>query len=390
MDTVFKDRTAITGIGWTAFSRTSGKSTHHLAVEACKNAIEDSGLRIKEIDGVVTFNVSDSVSPQWVAASLGLPELRYHLERWGGGTSAPAMVADAAMAVACGLADNVVVFRSMNGRSGRRPGGSGEHPAPRGEDQFLIPYGWTSFVHACAMFARRHILLYGTKPEHFGAVTVAARKHGALNERAQLRKPITMADYLNSRMVADPLRLLDICLETDGACAVVVTSAERARNLKHRPVYIMAASMGGGPNVSGFSPNTAGFLRTPSHGDTYAKYVAPHLFRMAGVTPKDVDVAELYDEMTFATILQLEDYGFCKKGEGGPFVEGGRIELGGELPVNTHGGFLSEGYIHGLNHVVEAVQQLRGEAGTRQVRDAEIALSTGVGVTVGGALLLRR
>lgn len=390
MERTLKDKCAIVGIGWTKYSRFSGVSVLSLAAEACKKAIDDSGLSVKQIDGIVTHNMSDSACPQEVAACLGLPELRYHAELWAGGTGSAAMVATAAAAVISGMANNVVCFRAMNGRSGRRLGGTGERPPTTAEAQFLVPYGWTSFVHACTAMARRHMALYGTKPEQMGAVAIADRKHGALNERAMVRKPITMEEYLNSRMVAEPFRLLDICLETDGACAVVVTSSEQSRDLRHRPVYIMAAAQGGGPGISGFDMNSAGFLRMEDHTSIYSKYVAPHLFRMAGITPKDVDVAEIYDEMTIAVIIQLEDYGFCKKGEGGAFVEGGRIELGGDLPVNTHGGFLSEGYIHGLNHVVEAVQQLRGEAGVRQVKDAEIAITTGVGVTVGSAILLRR
>ena len=390
MDRTLKDKCAIAGIGWTKYTKASGVSTLALAAEACKKAIDDSGLPIDEVDGIVTHNMNDSCSPQDVAASLGLPELRWHEEHWVGGAGSARMVAEAAMAIICGMATNVVCFRAMNGRSGRRLGGTGERPSTTGEGQFLYPYGWTSFIHACCLFASRHMALYGTTERQLGAIAIAQHKHAMLNDRAMLRKPITMDDYLNSKMIAYPFHIYDITLETDGACAVLVTTSERAKDLKKKPVYIMSAAHGGGPDNSAFDMNSGAFLRTPEPSNMYSHYVAKHLFGMAGITPQDVDVAEIYDEVTMAALVQLEDFGFCKKGEGGPFVESGAIELGGKLPLNTHGGFLCEGYIHGINHVAEAVQQLRGECGARQVKDAEIAITSGVGITVGSALLLRR
>jgi len=384
-----KDKAAIAGIGWTSFTKDSGASVLSLATEACKKAIDDAGLNVKEIDGIVTHNMSDSVMPQEVATCLGLPGLGYHLEYWGGGPAGCQTVINAAMAIAMGMAHNVVCFRALNGRSGHRLGGTGNRPPATGEAQFLIPYGWTSFVHTFTHMARRHMIEYGTTQKQLGVVAVTERKHASMNERAMMRTPITIDDYFNSRMIAEPLRLLDICVETDGACAVVVTSAENARNLRHRPVYVMGAAIGSGPDPTPYGMNTFGWLRG-SHTELYGKYISPQLYGMAGITPRDIDLAEIYDEMTIAVLVQLEDFGFCKKGEGGPFVEEGRIEIGKELPVNTHGGFLSEGYLHGLNHVAEAVSQLRGEAGPRQVKNAEIALCTSLGMQAGSALILRR
>jgi len=384
-----KDKAAIAGIGWTKFSKNSGVSVLSLAVEACKKAIDDAGLRVKEIDVIVTHNMSDSVMPQEVATCLGLPNIGYHLEYWAGGPAGCQIIINAAMAVVTGMAHYVVCFRALNGCSGRRLGGKGERPPTTGEAQFLIPYGWTSFVHAFTHCARRHMIEYGTTPQQLGMVAVTQRKHASMNERAMMRTPITIEDYFNSRMIAEPFRLLDICLETDGGCAVVVTSAERARELKHRPVYIMGAAIGGGPNPTPYGMSTFGWLRG-SHTELYGKYISPQLYGMAGVTPKNINLAELYDEMSIAVLIQLEDFGFCKKGESGPFIEEGRIEIGKELPVNTHGGFLCEGYLHGLNHIAEAVSQLRGDAGERQVKDAEIALCTSLGMQVGSALILRR
>jgi len=333
--------------------------------------------------------MGDSVMPQEVATCLGLPNLGYHLEYWGGGPVGCQVVINAAMAVATGMARHVVCFRALNGRSGRRLGGTGERPPTTGEAQFLIPYGWTSFVHAFAHMARRHMIEYGTTSRQMGLVAVAERKHASMNHRAMMRTPITLDNYFASRMMVDPFRLLDICLETDGGCAVVITSAERARDLRHRPIYIMGAAIGSGPDPTPYGLHTFGWLRG-SHTMLYGKYISPQLYRMAGITPEDIDLAELYDEMTIAVLVQLEDFGFCHKGEGGPFVEEGRIEIGRELPVNTHGGFLSEGYLHGLNHIAEAVSQLRGDAGARQVEDAEIALCTSLGMQAGSALILRR
>ncbi|HEX77413.1 MAG TPA: acetyl-CoA acetyltransferase [Dehalococcoidia bacterium] len=386
-----RDKCAIVGIGFTRFSSNSGVSVMNLALEACKKAIEDAGLTNRDVDAVLTYNMSDSVPATEVATGLGLSELNYHLDQWAGGNASSGIVITAAMAVATGMCKYAVCFRAMNGRSGFRMGGGGRGiTEARGEDQFLAPYGWTSWAHSFAMFFRRHMHKYGTKAEQLGHIAVACRKHACLNERAMQRKPLTLEEYMQEPMRVDPFRKYDICLETDGACAVVVTTAERARDLRHRPVYIMGAGYGGGPLPNSYGLCTSAWLNWPDHTESYAKYIAPQLWGMAGVSPEDIDVAEVYDCFTGEVLIQLEDLGFCKKGEGGAFVEGGRIELGGELPVNTHGGHLSEAYIHGLNHVVEAVSQLRGDAGPRQVKDAELALTTGFGYTVGSAMILRR
>lgn len=385
--TSIRDKCAIAGSGWTKFSKNSGVSVLSLASEACMNAIEDAGLSVKEIDGVLTYNMGDSVSPTAVATALGLPRLRYHLEWWVGGPGSGGIIATAVMAIMSGMASTVVCFRALNGRSGFRLGGTGQTPTAQGEAQFTVPYGWATYPQYIAMCCKRHMLLYGTTSRQLGAIAVTCRKHASMNERAMMRTPITIEDHQNSRMIVEPFHLLDICLETDGGCAVVVTSAERARDLRHPPIYIMSAAYGGGPFPGlGYS----GFLSWPEHAETFGKYIAPQLFATAGIEPKDVDVAEIYDCFTWSLLTQLEDFGFCKKGEGGPFVEEGRTELGGELPVNTNGGLLSEGYIHGFNHILEAVSQLRGHAGPRQVKDAEIALCTGFGATVGSALILRK
>jgi acetyl-CoA acetyltransferase len=235
------------------------------------------------------------------------------------------------------------------------------------------------------------MIKYGTTSRQMGAVAVTCRDNAILNERAVLRSPLSIEDHQNSKMIVDPLRLYDCCQETDGACAVLITSADRAKNLRHAPVYLMSGTHGAGWRSGEFFGKTTAFWpEWDELSETYAKTMASELFGNAGITPKDVDVAELYDCFTIEPIVQLEDFGFCKKGEGGAFVESGAIRRDGDLPMNTHGGLLSEGYIHGFNHVLEAASQLRGDAGARQIKDAEIALVAGYCGPVANAVILRR
>lgn len=379
------DKYAIAGIGYTAFNAKSGRTVLDLALEAGRKAIEDSGIPIAEVDGVVSFHFNDSVPSIAVATGLGLPAPRYAVEFSSGGNAANLIVMAAAAAVEAGLAETVLVYRAMNGRSGFRLGG-GRDMASRGVTQFTAPFGWITYPQAMAMWCRRHMIKYGTTSEQLGEIAVTCRRHAEANPRAMQRGPMSLADHQASRMIVEPFHLLDICLESDGACAVVVTKADRARDARHKPVYIMGAAYGGGPNQG---DDLFDALRWPDHAHNYAKYIADDLWGSAGIGPKDVDVAEIYDCFTYSVIMQLEGLGFCKEGEGGAFVQGGRIGMGGEIPVNTHGGLLSEAYIHGFNHVIEAVEQLRGQSGPRQVPGAEIALTTAGAMTCGSALVLR-
>ena len=225
--------------------------------------------------------------------------------------------------------------------------------------------------------------LYGTTVEQFGEVAVACREHALLNDNAVMKKSITLEDHRNSRMIADPFRLLDCSLESDGGAAVVVSAAERAGDLRHRKVYISGVATG--------HPDSPGAItQRPDMTSLGIGKAAPRAFQMAGVTPADIQVAEIYDCFTYAVIRQLEDMGFCAKGEGGPFVQGGRLKLGGALPTNTHGGLLSQAHVWGLNHIVELVRQLRGDAGRAQVKDVELGLVTGYGDMGDGALAIMR
>ncbi|MFI6325989.1 thiolase C-terminal domain-containing protein [Nonomuraea sp. NPDC050556] len=376
----FRDRTAIAGVGYTPFSKDSGVSTLTLACRAILAALDDAGLTADDVDGLATHRVGDSAAPSLVGPALGIDDPAWHLDQFGGGSVSHAVVAQAALAVAAGVAETVVCYRAINARSEFRMGrAAGTSP----ELQYQTPYGYFAPPQQYAMFARAHMVKYGTKPEHFGQVAVTQRANAAKNPRALMRTPITMDDYLSSRWIAEPFRLLDCCLETDGACALVITTAERAAGLRRTPVLISGAAWGGGMS----------FLSTDDPTVSAAATLAPRLYGQAGVGPGDIDVAQIYDCFTYSVLVQLEDYGFCAKGEAGPYVASGATALDGELPVNTHGGFLSEGYVHGVNHIAEAVSQLRGDAGDRQVPGAEVALSTaqpGYILPATSALILRR
>lgn len=380
-----RDKYAIVGIGYTRFTANSGTTVLNLALEACRNAVLDAGIDMSEVDGVISFNFGDSVPSMAVSTGLGLPAVRYAVEFSSGGNAASLIVQTAVAAIEAGLATNVLCFRAMNGRSGFRLGG-GRDLNSRGITQYTAPFGWITYPQAMAMWCRRHMVRYGTTSVQLGSIAVTCRRNAVLNERAMMREPISLDDHQASRMIVEPFHLLDICLESDGACAALVTSAERAKDLRRKPVYIMGAAYGGGPNQG---DDLFDSIRWPDHAHNYAKYIAGDLWRSAGIEPNDVDVAEIYDCFTYSVIMQLEGLGFCKEGEGGDFVQSGRIDRDGELPVNTHGGLLSEAYIHGFNHVIEAVEQLRGASGARQVPGVKIALTTAGAMTCGSALILR-
>jgi acetyl-CoA acetyltransferase len=380
-----RDRAAIVGIGYTEFSKNSGVSTLALALRAIAAALTDAGLSIGDVDGVACHRVGDSAPAVLVAHSLGIQDLRFHHDLFGGGSASAGVLAGAAMAVAAGQAECVVCWRAINARSEWRMGGTGRAAPDTPEFQYLVPYGHFTPPQHFAMFARAYMHAYGVEAEDLGRIAIQQRDNAVKSSRAMMRTPLTMQDYLASRWVAEPLRLYDCCLETDGAVALVVTSAVRARDLAHVPVLISGATYGSGHT---WFSNHRGDWTT-----TAAAVMSKRLYEMAGIGPLEVDVAELYDAFTPLVLLQLEDYGFCQKGEAAALVAEGATAIGGRLPVNTHGGHLSEGYVHGLNHAVEAVNQLRWACGDRQVARAEVALSTGQPGYVAGsssAVILRR
>lgn len=362
-----KDKCAIVGVGETRYG-VPGKSNLGLNLEASKIAIEDSGLSKDEIDGVLTqqpYMDPTFMFSTWIGASLGL-KMNFSTDLNIGGATPVSMVAHAVMAIEAGLCRAVVCSFGENLRSlGERPG-----TCRMGGESFENPFGMTMPGVGYAMVAKRHMHDYGTTSDHLGTIAVTARKHAALHPNAERKEPLALEDYYKSPMFFDPFRRLDICLLTNGGAAVVVASAERAKDLKHKPVYI-----------SGFAEHHPHRFITQASDmlTTGAKIAGEKAMRMAGIMVNDIDVAEIYDCFTITTLLQLEDYGFCKKGEGGPFIMEGNISPGSKIPVNTHGGLLSQAHIDGMNHIVEAVGQLRGECGERQVKDCEIALVTGNG-----------
>jgi acetyl-CoA acetyltransferase len=391
--TSIRDRAAIIGIGQTAFSKEIGKTEHRVACEAIAAAIADAGLTPKDIDGIVRYDIETNTELA-IIYSLGIPHLRFFAGVTSGGGAVCGTIVLAAMAVATGQANNVVCFRARN-RGKRSVAGPGKFRGGRPWEktpplltdayQYHIPFGLVTPAQEMALIYRRHMHEYGTTTEHFGAVAVAQRAHAARNPNAVMRAPLTLADHQRSRWISEPLRLLDCCLETDGACAVVVTSAERAKDAPQRPAYVLAGAQAEGP----IHIQLADYFAHRQE-ETGGRAVARQLYAMAGVTPQDVDAAMFYDHFSPAVLLSLEDYGFCAPGEGGPFVAAGNIAWPhGSVPVNTHGGSLSEAFIHGYNHVLEGVRQIRGTS-TCQVASAELVLVTSSNTDPTGAILLRR
>jgi acetyl-CoA acetyltransferase len=378
-----RDRGAVTGVGETAYSRNSGKSVAALQMEAALAAVADAGLTPRDVDGVVAYATSGVVAEDFVT-NFGIPDLRFSATTPMGGASCVAAVQCAIAAISAGICRHVLIPLGRNGASESRIGSRlRQLPQFSVVAEFEMPVGALAPAQLYAPMARRHMARYGTTSRQLGEIAVTTRRHAGLHGNAMMTAPITIEDHQRSRMIADPLRLLDCSLESDGAAAVVVSAAERARDLRARPVHVMGIAEGH-PD----SPST--ITQRPDLTTLGVAKAAPRAFAMAGVTPADIDVAEIYDCFTYIVLCQLEDLGFCKKGEGGPFVEGGALGLDGRLPVNTHGGLLSQAHVAGLNHIVELVRQLRGEGGATQVADAEIGLVTGYGDVGDGAVAIMR
>ncbi len=379
-----KDKACVTGIGETAYMRGSPKTAFELQIESSLKAISDAGLAPKDIDGVIPIGLVSGTADDFID-NFGLPDLRFSAVVPHGGASPSMALQCAAAAVASGACNHVLITFGRNVSAAANKAGARIHNMPQFHfvTEFEYAMGAIAPAQLYAPMARRHMELYGTTVEQFGEVAVACREHALLNDNAVMKKPITLEDHRNSRMIADPFRLLDCSLESDGGAAIVISAAERAGDLRHRKVYISGVAEG--------HPDSPGAItQRPDMTSLGLAKAAPRAFQMAGVTPADIQVAEIYDCFTYAVIRQLEDMGFCKKGEGGPFVQGGRLKLGGALPTNTHGGLLSQAHVWGLNHIVELVRQLRGDAGRAQVKNAELGLVTGYGDMGDGALAIMR
>ncbi len=375
-----KDKIAIVGVGATPQGKLPGSTPVTLASQAFKLALEDSGLKKSQIDGLLTMpgttSPEGSLNYLRMGETLGIDPKYTGSLTMGGGTCG-ALIQNAAMAIESGMADYVACMFADTARTGNyrfsRASGWG--------DSWGI---WGMFGAAAnsAIAASRHMALYGTTSRHLGNVAVACRKHASMNPNAVMRDPITIEDHQASRFVVEPFHLLDCCLISDGGVCLILTSAERARDLKQKPVLI--SGMGQAYTTQNMERENWWYV-------PHQKDALDRAYAMAGVGPKDIDVAQLYDNFTMSVILWLEHAGFCDVGEGGPFTEGGRIELGGALPINTAGGNLSESYMEGWLHAVEGVRQMRGQCGERQVENAKTCLVTGRGMTLNcsNAMILR-
>ena len=407
MGTHLSDKYCIVGVGETEYSRGSGRSTRAMAVEAISKAMGDAGLSSGDVDGLMSYHGGDSIPSTTVMHDLGIRP-NFHMDCSGGGSSTEALIGLAMGAIEAGMCDTLAIYRSMNGYSQVRIGGTGARSAvPISGDQIhMRAYGWQSAGQMFAPTFMRHLHDYGTTPAQVAAVKVAHSKHASNNPKAYYRKRYTVEEVLASRMICKPLHLLDCCVETDNATCIIVTRTEHARDLRSRPALIRG--------VVGrcCRPRADHYYQHGPLATVAGHYAKDILWPNAGLGPSEVDLTGSYDAFTFTTMLQLEDYGFCTKGEGGEYVSNGTIELGGARPNNTSGGHLCEGYTHGMSMVIENVRQLRGEVddscpigpdgtrqhtfdhgegGCRQVRDAEISANLGWGTPgLGSAMVLER
>ncbi|AZK95108.1 MULTISPECIES: lipid-transfer protein [Streptomyces] len=373
-------RAAVAGIGATEFSKDSGRSELKLAVEAVRAALDDAGLSPTDVDGLVTFTMD--TSPEiTVAQAAGIGELTFFSRIHYGGGAACATVQQAALAIAAGIAEVVVCYRAFNERSGRRFGSGVQRREPSAEGTALgwnLPAGLLTPASWVAMAARRYLHVYGLDADAFGPVAVTARRHAARNPAAYFHgRPITLADHAASRRIVEPLRLLDCCQETDGGQAIVVTSTERARDLRNPPAVVVAAAQGAGRAQE----QMTSFYRDGLTGLPETAVVARQLWGASGLVPADIDVGIVYDHFTPFVLMQLEEFGFCAPGEASGFV------AADALPLNTHGGQLGEAYLHGMNGIAEAVRQLRGTSVNQVPGAARILVTAGTGVPTSGLIL---
>ena len=377
-----RDAAAIVGIGHTEFSKNIGRPEQTIALEAIKAALDDAGISPKDVDGTVKYSLENTFEHD-IARNLGIPNLRFFGDVAYGGGAGCGAVGHAAMAIATGTAETVVVWRARNRGSGGRPWASKSNRIG-GELQWYLPWGLSRPVDQIAMLARRHMIEYGSTEEHLAAVAMAFREHALNNPSAMMRKPMSREDYFDARFVSEPLRLFDCCLESDGALAVVLTTPERARDLKQPSVLVRGFSQGIGPDHMVM----ANYF-TPDPLDSPGAYAAKDLWNASGIGPEEIDCVQLYDAFSPLVVISLEAFGFCKPGEGGPFALSGALRAqGGALPCNTSGGSLSEAYVHGMNLIIEGVRQLRGTS-TNQIAAETVMVTSGNGVPT-SSLVLRK
>ncbi len=387
MSGALRDQAAVVGIGATEFSKDSGRSELRLALEAISAALGDAGLALSDVDGLCTYAMDKNPEIE-VFRHLGGRALKFFTRTEYGGGAACAPLLQAALAVHAGVAEVVVCYRAMNERSQYRFGQAFVPPPVANAESanwaWTVPFGLATPAAWVAMAARRYMHEYGATSADFGRVSVACRRHAARNPHAWFYgKPITLADHQASRWIVEPLHLLDCCQESDGAVALVVTSAVRARHLRQKPALIRAAAQGAGDDQM----NMTSFYRSDITALSEMRLVAEQLYAMSGLGPRDIQTAVLYDHFSPFVLPQLEVFGFCACGEAKDFIKDGGIEIGGRLPVNTHGGQLGEAYIHGLNGVAEAVRQVRGTSVNQVTGVQNVLVTAGTGVPTSGAIL---
>ena len=355
-DKYLRDKYAIIGVGETTYTRGSGMTTRALGTWAIKNAMDDAGIPAAEIDGMMSYSGNDSTASPMLAGDLGI-RLNFYMDVQGGGSSSEALIGLAIGAIEAGMCETVVIFRSMNGYSQVRIGGTGARASVpvSGDALHTAAYGWFSAGQSFSPTFMRHMYDYGTTPEQVAMVKVIHSEHASNNPKAYYKQRVTVEDVVNSRMICKPLHLLDCCVETDNATALIVTGVERAYDYAQTPARILG--------VAGrvCKPRIDMHFQHGPISTVAGHYIKDLIYRNAGVGPEDIQCTGAYDAFTFTSMLQLEDYGFCKKGEGGDYVSSGIMRLGGERPNNTSGGHLCEGYTHGMNMIIENVRQLRGE-----------------------------
>ena len=384
----FAGEVAIVGIGATEFSKASGRSELRLATEAVKAAIADAGITPDQVGGMVTYS-SETNPDVDIARALGIGDLTFFSRIHYGGGAACATIQQAALAVSSGVADYVVCYRAFNERSGNRFGAGvqGRAPISNAEMAHLgsyMPVGLLTPASWVAMAAQRYMYVTGTTSADLANIAIADRKHAATNPKAWFyEQPITLEDHQASRWIVEPLRLLDCCQETDGAQAIVVTTLERARDLPNAPAVIRAAAQGSGKGQDMMTS----YYRDDLLGLPEMSLVGRPLWETSGLGPDDMDAAILYDHFSPYVLYQLEELGFCAKGEAKDFIKDGRIELGGELPINLHGGQLGEAYLHGMNGIAEGVRQVRGSAVNQVEGLKRIVVTAGTGVPTSGLVL---
>lgn len=380
-------KVAIVGIGETEYLRGTDQSVLQMYLSASMDAITDAGLLPSDIDGIIP--PPGFVAWDELAAHLGIPDVRYTATPQMGGASPTAALFTAAMAINAGVATSVLIPIGWNGYSALRPRPDARPSKRRFSAAFFetvrnyyAPYGLRSAPWWYSLYLQRYAKYYGLDPEAAGAVAVACRKHAQLNDKALMRdRPLTMEDYLASEFIAEPLRKLDCCVETDCAAAVVLTSVERAANLPHVPVVYLGGAEGH-PNRPDEITNRPDVLTLGLDS------AAPRAFAMAGVKPTDMNFLQLYDCFTYVALLEIEALGYAERGGAGEFVKNGNIELGGRYPLNTSGGMMSQGHCWGMNHIVEATRQLRHDAGRAQVEGCELGLVTGYGDLGDGSIAI--